>query len=301
MNESLKKEYTVPATAKFSGSWTTLARDDDIASQLLASDKIFNNNDSLYKDANVNSDLILNNSHSSSDDDIQQKIEELIGRKIHNVYTFKQAFIHKSMQKKHSCSNERLEFLGDSVLNLAVADYIYHKYGDNEGVLTKIRTKLVNKHTLSYLAQITKLDELIITSKQINLKNVLNDKILEDAFEAFIGALYEDQGFLVTQKFIIDLMENSINFENVMIDDNYKDILLRYSQKHYNKPPEYVLEETQGPAHKKYFKVYVLMNNVKYEYGEGNTKKAAEQHASKLTLEKLHVNLKDSIKNISIS
>ena len=185
MNNSLKREYPMPTTASFSTSWnapgdqmahTERYNDDDIAKQLLTNDRIFNG-ESHFTDANVNTDLILNDSHSSSDDEIQDKIEHLIGCKINNVYLYKEAFIHKSMQKKHSCSNERLEFLGDSVINLAVADFVYHKYEDNEGVLTKVRTKLVNRFTLSYLAQVTKLDDLIITSKQINLKNVINNMI----------------------------------------------------------------------------------------------------------------------------
>lgn len=301
MNNNLKREFPMPTTAGFSTSWNMVGDqykeiEPDICAELLNNDRIFNGETTTFTDANVNPDLIVNTSHSSSDDDIKGKIEGILGCKINNVQIYKEALIHKSMQKKHSCCNERLEFLGDSVINLAVADFAYHHYSDNEGILTKIRTKLVNRYTLSYLAQITNLSELIITSRQINLKVAQNDKILEDAFEAFIGALYKDLGFQIAMNYVIDLMNNTIDFENLMIDNNYKDILLRYAQKKYNKPPEYALENSYGPAHKKMFKVYVVINGERYASGEASTKKQAEQNAARDTLSSFNVNLHGSIK-----
>ena len=251
--------------------------------------KILWNDKVLFKQVESQTDLdhIVN-----KDEQLKFKVETILGFPINNVYIFKEALIHKSAQKYYRCSNERLEFLGDAIINTSVAHYLFMTYtNSDEGFLTKLRTKLVNKHSLCYLARQTHLNEIIVTSKQI----AINDKILEDAFEAFVGALYLDKGFDVTQKFVIELMQNHINFEEILVDNNFKDILLRYSQKQFTTLPEYVLNANEGPAHKRMFYVSVYINGDHYGDGEGSTKKNAEQMAAKVTLEQLNVNLKDCI------
>ena len=298
----MNNENIIPTTASFQGTWTdvgdqfAIPEDTLLSRQILWNDRLFHGTQS-HVNIQEPVDKILSTTQSSSDDDLQANIEKIVGFKINNVYLYKEAFIHKSAQRLHSCSNERLEFLGDSVLNLSVADFVYKTYpNEEEGFMTKIRTKLVNRYTLSFLAKQLNLHEYIVTSRQINLKQNLNDKIMEDAFEAFIGALYLDVGFLQSSSFVIDLMTRSIDFTQLMIDSNYKDILLRHSQKEFSILPEYILDKSEGPPHSRIFFVHVVINNEKYGNGSGNTKKQAEQEAAKQTLQLLNVNIKDFIK-----
>jgi len=294
-------ENVKPTTACFNTSWNNIGdqfaipQDSLLSQQILWNDRLFHGTSS--HPIPDNNDKILDSTHSSRDEEVHDHIEKILGFKINNVYLYKEAFIHKSAQKQHCCSNERLEFLGDSVINLSVADYVYKTYPEyEEGFMTKLRTKLVNRYTLSFLAKQINLQELIITSRQINLKQSINDKIMEDAFEAFIGALYLDVGFEKTSMFVIDLMKRSIDFQILMIDSNYKDILLRHSQKVFNVLPEYILDKNEGPPHERVFFVHVNINQKDYGYGEGSTKKKAEQNAAKTTLEMLNVKISEFIK-----
>ncbi len=263
-----------------------IPQNSSFVQQVLWNDKILHRRSDIE---NENDDII------NRDNILKYKIETILGHSINNIHVFKEALIHKSAQKIYNCSNERLEFLGDAILNTSVAHFVFMTYQkSDEGFLTKMRTKLVNKNTLAYLAKQTHLHELIITSKQITQKKI-NDKILEDAFEAFIGALYLNVGFIRTQKYVIDLMKNHIEFNEILVDNNYKDILLRHSQKEFSTLPEYILESSEGPPHNRIFNVYVTINEKRYGMGNGNTKKNAEQMAAKLTLEELGINLNDNI------
>lgn len=271
----------------------------NFSQQILWNDSVFAES---VKGTNDNDqEIILPTTYSKTDDEIQDSIEKILGFKIHNVHLYKQAFIHKSMQKTTKCSNERLEFLGDAVLNIIVAEYVYNKYEDeDEGFLTKVRTKLVNGQILSKFAKETKLDSLIVTSKQLSSKQKENTKILEDAFEAFIGAIYRDLGMEKAQCWVIELIQRLVDFDSLLVDDNFKDILLRYSQKN-QLDPVYDLLKTEGPAHKREFTILVKLSSDKetkdYGLGIGSTKKKAEQEAARNTLLQLGVNLKDSIKD----
>lgn len=209
-----------------------------------------------------------------------------------NVSYYQKAFIHKSVlrfldDENLNSSYERYEFLGDSVLNLIVANFIFLKYPHKEeGYLTRIRTKLVNGKTLAYLARKINLNEFLIISKnveKINGRN--NDRILEDIFEAFLCSIYTDLGYKYTEFFVHELIKKHINFDELEEDNNYKDILLRKCQQKLQINPEYELISTTGPAHKKTFTSIVIINNVRYCTGTGNTKKESEQVASKNTLE----------------
>lgn len=212
-----------------------------------------------------------------------------------NILFYQKAFIHKSVLRflaKHEeeslrVSYERYEFLGDSVLNLVVANFIFHKYHDkDEGFLTRIRTKLVNGKTLAYLARQINLNRFLIISKNVeNIGGRDNDRFLEDIFEAFICSINLDLGFKYAEKFILETINKYINFEDLEEDNNYKDILLRRCQQSIQVNPEYELVETSGPAHKKVFTSVVLINGKKYCQGTNKTKKESEQIASKMTLE----------------
>jgi|694.fasta_scaffold00200_77 ribonuclease-3 len=212
-----------------------------------------------------------------------------------NLEYYQKAFIHKSVLRFLSSQNlnnsyERFEFLGDSILNLVIANFIFNRYkNEEEGHLTRIRTKLVNGKTLSYLAKKIKLNEFIIISKNVEtIGGRDNDRIIEDVFEAFICAIFLDLGFKYAEIFIITTMNKYLNFDIIEEDNNFKDILLRQCQKQFQISPEYELITTTGPHHTKTFTSIVIINGIRHKTGTGKTKKESEQNASKFTLESLN-------------
>lgn len=197
-------------------------------------------------------------------------------------------------------SNETLEWLGDGILQSIVALYLYKRFvGQDEGFLTKLRSKLVKTESLAQFSLYLGLDTYIIMSHhvEINCNGRKNSRILEDTFEAFIGAMMLDLGnqsssfgYELCNKFIVNIIENAIDItELILHDDNYKDQLMRYCQKNYNgyfpKYKQQVIEEQQqndnGIVIRK-FKMVVLDHNEKIiGTGVARSKKEAEQRAAK--------------------
>jgi ribonuclease-3 len=233
----------------------------------------------------------------------REEIQELISMKIKNISYYQRALVHKSIYKavkRYSSPepiqeyllqhNERLEFLGDSVLGLVVANYLYHKYPDkDEGFMTRIKTKLVNGLQLSKLAKKLNLGEYILMSNHVvNIKGRNSQKILEDAFEALLAAIFKDLGFDAVNSFVINLID-TLDFTEVLLEDNYKDILLKFTQaKFKNCTPEYILISTEGPPHNRSFTVEVIINGTRYEQGSAKSKKQAEQNAAEKTIKKIN-------------
>lgn len=222
----------------------------------------------------------------------REDINKITGFNPINVLSYQKAFIHKSVlrfltDENLNSSYERFEFLGDSVLNLIIAKFIFHKYPDKEeGYLTRIRTKLVNGKTLAYLAKKINLNQFLIISKNVeSINGRNNDRILEDIFEAFLCSIHTDLGYKYAENFVLRLINEHIDFNFLEEDNNYKDILLRKCQQSLQINPEYELISTTGPAHKKVFTSIVIINGTRYSTGMGNTKKESEQNASKNTLE----------------
>mgnify|MGYP006133655291 FL=1 len=222
----------------------------------------------------------------------REDINRITGYNPINVLTYQKAFIHKSVLRFLSDtelknSYERYEFLGDSVLNLIIADFIFREYpNEEEGFLTKIKTKLVNGKTLAFFTKQLKLDEFLVISQNVEkINGRKNDRILEDIFEAFLCSIHLDLGYKYVENFILNTVLKFINFDEIREDNNYKDILLRKCQKLLQINPEYELTSTSGPGHKKTFTSIVIINGDRYCTGVGYTKKESEQMASKNTLE----------------
>lgn len=226
----------------------------------------------------------------------RQDIEKIIGMKPIDINKYKKAFVHKSVVKNAKESKElpefmqesyeRYEFLGDSVLNLVIAKYLFHKFpNSHEGNLTKIRTKLVNGKTLSQLANKLELSKFLILNYKVeNINGRNNNRILEDVFESLICSIYLDLGFNHAEKFILNLIDKHINFEELLVDDNYKDILLKFCQNKFGTTPIYKIVETTGPPHNRTFKIYCFIQDIEYKYGKGKSKKDAEQISARETL-----------------
>lgn len=230
----------------------------------------------------------------------RSQIEEVLRYIVpRNIQTYRDVFVHKSylrVSKEEGInSNERLEFLGDSILNVIVGEYLYDRFGDkNEGFLTKIRIKLVNGKTLAMLSRKLNIDKFM----NIAFNTKVNDKILEDALEALIGAIYLDyretgMGFYFARFFIVSLLNDEIDFEKLVYDTNYKDILLRYTQSKGLQSPVYTVIDTIGKAHEPTFVLRLELTLEKQTYfsvRKGKTKREAEQACAKNILEQIGFN-----------
>ena len=198
--------------------------------------------------------------------------------------------------------NEKYEFLGDRIIDAIVVENIFNRYNNtnaDEGFMTKLKTRLVKTDTLAMFAEFLNLDKyLIISSHMENVCNGrINKNILENTFEAFICAVFLDfnnidicynnininLGYEISKKIITYLLDNLIDFEDlVMNDDNYKDIILRYFQQKFHITPNYKIISEEGPPHKKIYCIGIYnQNNIIIGQGTANSKKNAEQLASK--------------------
>ena len=188
-------------------------------------------------------------------------------------------------------SNERLEFLGDAVLGAVTAEYLYQHYpNEDEGFLTRLRSKLVNGKALATHGRRLGLDELIMISDNLRQQGKAQKltSIMADAFEALIGALYLDQGADAARQFIVDQMLVSQDLDALMErEDNHKSLLLEFAQARGWPQPAYRTEEATGPSHNRRFTVKVLVQGSPEGTGVGKSKKQAEQLAAAAALETL--------------
>jgi ribonuclease-3 len=182
-------------------------------------------------------------------------------------------------------SNERYEFLGDAILNVTIATYLFERYpSENEGFLTRMRTKLVNGKMLAHLSKIVGLEKFILMSKQIeDGDGRANTNILEDTFEAFIAAVFFDLGLETAQEWIINVMETNLDFSDlVKMNNNMKDIILKYYQQNFGYTPKFYEVDVSTEGKVKVFKVCLKdLNGVMISDGVGKTKKEAEHDAAK--------------------
>ena len=220
-----------------------------------------------------------------------EQIRALVGLRTGDLTLYEQALRHRSLlrnqPKRQLESNERLEFLGDAVLGMAVAEFLYENYPDkNEGFLTRTRSKLVSGDALAQYAHAIGLDEMILMSDDMERAGGRkNTSILADAYEAILGALYLDQGLSAARTFILKTINDHVNLsEVVQRRENYKSLLLEYAQAHGLSQPRYTVLAERGPSHRREFSVEVLLNNKSYGKGTGYSKKTAEQRAAQKAL-----------------
>jgi ribonuclease-3 len=222
------------------------------------------------------------------------RFERTIGYTIRNRDIFAQALLHRSFsQRPHTAvsSNERLEFFGDSILNLIVAEYLYQHFPHApEGELTKMRSRLVNRRALAAYARAIKLSDFILMSP--SAAHAIGkgfETITSDTFEAVIAALYLDGGFNAARAFVERQVLSAIKKGAVKTsDDNYKSMLLEYTQSHGLGTPRYAIVKQEGPDHDRTFTVDVLIGNVRRGTGTGKNKKEAEQAAASQALARIH-------------
>jgi len=218
------------------------------------------------------------------------QIEHLVGTKIKNLDLYQKAFTHKSALKEYEHLNESfetLEFIGDSVLGFIITKFLFDQYESRqEGFLTKARTKLVRGETLSQIAKILGLEKIVIMDEK-GMRNGWNNnpKILEDVFESLIGAIYMDLGLLHAKEFVLRIYNDPkyIDMNLIMIDDNFKDHLMRYCQLNNLQLPEYRV----SAHHEGLFYIDIFVNGKFMSRGAAKSKKQAEQNAAKLFFDQL--------------
>jgi len=225
--------------------------------------------------------------------DFNRAIELIVGARPSNPLIYQLAFRHTSASKESSFkgfreSNERLEFLGDAVLGLIVGEYLFKKYPfKNEGFLTEIRSRIVNRESLNNVGRKLGLENLIESDGS---RNYHRTSLLGDAMEALIGAIYLDKGYKFTQKFVVSkLLSNHFNLDEVISNNtNYKSSILSWAQSE-GKKVEFVIVEEKGKNHSREFVAQVLVDGEIVSHGNGWNKKKAEQDASRRACEILKI------------
>ena len=255
----------------------------------------------------------------------ESELKAILGHdiKIKNIDLFRKAFVHRSyctrknenfvdgnVKCPDNCiplqeeSNERLEFLGDAVLNLIVGKYLFERYPDeNEGFLTKMRTKLVNGNMLAHLAKLLNVSPFLIISKQVEDNNGRQNKnILEDCFEALLGAMFLDSNTDIQPVYdwFVNFIEENIDFtELITLNSNYKDIMLKHYQQTFGYMPRFFALDTETKNNMKVYYMCLKNNDgVIIAKGKGSTKKQAENDCAHGAL--LAVGI-DPAKSIDIS
>lgn len=218
--------------------------------------------------------------------------EKSIKTNFKNKDLLRQAFIHRSYLNENRGTklehNERLEFLGDAVLELVITDYLYNKYPDKpEGELTAYRSSLVNSVTLATVAEKIGMNSFLLLSRgEAKDTGRARQYILANTFEALIGALYIDQGYEGAQKFIAEYLFGLI--DDIIQKKAFIDAKSRFQERAQEKvgiTPSYKLIKETGPDHNKIFTVGVFLGGVQIATGDGKSKQEAEQKAAEKALE----------------
>ncbi len=200
-----------------------------------------------------------------------------------------EALTHKSCKKEYN--NERLEFLGDAVLDLIVGEYLFGKFPDlPEGDLSKMRASLVNEKGFEKLAKMIELGSFIqISAAEENNRGRQKASILSNAFEALIGAIYLESGLEAARRIALKILEEAypkIDMPSLFRD--YKTTLQERTQATHGITPEYIVTGSSGPDHRKEFEVMVKIAGKEYSRAKGKSKKSAQQEAARIALEKLN-------------
>ncbi|TLD90122.1 ribonuclease III [Helicobacter sp. MIT 03-1616] len=222
-------------------------------------------------------------------------LEEKIGYSFRNPKLLLEALTHKSCKKPYN--NERLEFLGDAVLDLLVGEYLFKKFPNaKEGELSKLRACIVNEKGFMKLANSLNLgDFLHISGSEESNKGREKASILSNAFEALIGAIYMETRLTYLSEIVNDLLERNyakIDLASLFMD--YKTALQELTQAIYEEIPTYELVSESGPSHNKIFEIALIVQGVEYARAKAHSKKEAQQQSAQIAYEKLKHKDKDS-------
>jgi ribonuclease-3 len=223
--------------------------------------------------------------------DLRQRAEQILGYTFNNPDLLKESLTHASVADHRLESNERMEFLGDAVLDLVICEALYKKFPEYlEGDLTKIKSAVVSRRTCAEVSIETGLIDLLIIGKGISKREAMPNSLAAAVYESIVAAIYLDGGFEVAKQYILRTMTSKI--ESIASNShlhNYKAVLQQHAQKALGATPLYELLDEKGPDHSKCFEVCVRVDGRRFTSAWGPNKKMAEQKAALLALEELGV------------
>lgn len=227
----------------------------------------------------------------SNDRELRRSLSEMLGFYPHRIRYYKRALLHKSVvnQNRHTKGehNERLEFLGDAILDAIVGDIVFHRYkGKSEGFLTNTRSKLVQREMLNKLAKEIGLNSLIQSNAHSSSHN---SYMGGNAFEALVGAIYLDRGYDACMFFMRDhILKHMVNIDNVAVNEvNFKSKLIEWSQKNHVQLEFRLVDEQIEHRSSPYFMTRIVIEGFDCEMGKGYSKKESQQRAAQATLQAL--------------
>ncbi len=216
-----------------------------------------------------------------------KNIEKIINLKFNDKELLSKSFIHKSYNKE--INNEKLEFLGDRVIGLIISKKLLNLYpNEKEGIIDKKFASLVNKKTCAKVFRSLNLKKFIKTGNSFKTIRSADERLLSDTCEALIGAIYLDQGFVNTEKFVLNIWKHFIQ-DSKIIELDPKTKIQEFSLKKFKKLPIYKTIKKTGPNHNPFFQVSVQIENSKKYIGQGNSKKNAEQNAASKLIRNLNI------------
>lgn len=236
----------------------------------------------------------FHNYYWADDKELTRKLRPILGFTPAKLHLFKTAFFHKSMTNENpdAPTNERLEYLGDAILSTVVAEYLYNKYpNQDEGFLTKMRSKIVKRQTLNHIAANMGID-VILSDYSLGK---MSHSMLGNAFEALMGAIYIEFGYEKTRDYIIHhILRRYLNLNELEnTDDNHKSQLLEWCQK-YGKEISFETLAKFKVDKRDCFKVAVIIDGAEVATAEDFNKKSAEQSAALRAIKKLKINQEES-------
>ena len=223
--------------------------------------------------------------------ELRDRAEKVLGHTFNDPDLLKEALTHASIADNRLDSNERMEFLGDAVLDLIICEALYQRFPSyQEGDLTKVKSAVVSRRTCAEVANETGLTDLLIIGKGISSRNQMPSSLAAAVYESIVAAIYLDGGFEVAKEYVLRTMTPKL--EEIAANahqHNYKAVLQQHAQKVLGATPMYELLDEKGPDHSKCFEVCVCIEGRRYTSAWGPNKKMAEQKAALLALEDMGV------------
>jgi ribonuclease-3 len=224
-------------------------------------------------------------------DEMLQACQDILKYRFKNTEFLNRALTHASAKTGDSPSNERMEFLGDSVLGLIIAEYLFENYPEaSEGELTQVKSVVVSTLTLAAESRRLGLDAFFQVGKGMMTQSELPKSILANVFEAVVAAIYLDGGMIPARKFVLSNLSAQVDkVRSNQHEENYKSILQHFTQREMSQTPYYRVVSEAGPEHEKNFLVVAVVGDKEFETAWGSSKKDAEQKSAKATLIKIGI------------
>jgi ribonuclease-3 len=219
--------------------------------------------------------------------ELAARAQQVLGYCFKNPDLLQTALTHSSIANSRVQSNERLEFLGDSVLGVVICEELYRRFGEwLEGDLTKVKSVVVSRRVCAEIADQIQLSEILILGNGIDARTSIPTSLRAAVIEAVIGAIYLDGGLDPARRFILAAFDRHLDKASRSDNhENYKSALQQYAQRYLSATPQYLALDEQGPDHSKCFEVCVTIGPQRYPSAWGTSKKEAEQEAAKRALE----------------